>query len=206
MRVVDIGANIGFLSMLAASRVGSTGRVLAVEPNPSNGRLLMASRAANRFEHIDLLMTAAGQNLLPMALYVESSNGQVGDAGESAEAILQASELVPVVRLDPILANWGSVDFVKIDIEGAEHMALGGCIEMLRRHHPIILSEFCPPALAHVSGSSGIAYLRFLLDLGYSLAVVGPDQTPVTTRDPDMILEAYRQQSSDHIDILAVPE
>src|SRR5947209_7574027 len=68
MAVVDIGANIGYLTMLLASLVDQSGLVIAVEPNPENVRLLEASRRANGFAHIAVLEVAAGRHTGLLAL------------------------------------------------------------------------------------------------------------------------------------------
>ncbi|MBV9812943.1 MAG: FkbM family methyltransferase, partial [Acetobacteraceae bacterium] len=62
MGVIDVGANIGYFTMLAASLVGSTGYVIAIEPNPDNAKLLEASRRANGFSHVTVCQTAAGRD------------------------------------------------------------------------------------------------------------------------------------------------
>ena len=60
MGVIDLGANIGFFTMLAASLVGAEGTVLAVEPNLANVRMIEASRRANGFGHVSIAACGAG--------------------------------------------------------------------------------------------------------------------------------------------------
>jgi predicted methyltransferase len=75
MTVIDVGANIGFYSLLAASIVGTDGYVLAVEPNVQNVRLLEASRRVNSFGQLIVAYAAAGRNTGVLALNTSYSNG-----------------------------------------------------------------------------------------------------------------------------------
>src|SRR5438445_727917 len=61
MAAIDIGANIGYLTMLLATLVGPSGLVVAVEPNPENVKLLEASRRANGFDQVCVIAAAAGR-------------------------------------------------------------------------------------------------------------------------------------------------
>ena len=73
MHVIDIGANIGYFTMLSASLAGGGGSVLAVEPNPRNARLLEASRRANGFDHVTLAQVAAGARTGLLVLHVHGA-------------------------------------------------------------------------------------------------------------------------------------
>ena len=73
---VDIGANIGWFSLLAASLVGPTGRVIAIEPNPRNVALLRQSAKDNGFDNIDVVTVALGERRGAAALETDGSNGR----------------------------------------------------------------------------------------------------------------------------------
>jgi FkbM family methyltransferase len=204
MRVVDIGANIGYFSMLSASLVGHTGRVLSVEPNVENGRLLAASRDANAFTQIEILLTAVGDRTDVLSLSGSSSNGTTASvfSGQS----LEIKRLVPCVRLDDILQGWDRVDFVKIDIEGAEYRALNGMIKTLQQFRPTIISEFNPSLIGWISSVRPEDYLAFLFSLGYTISVITPEGTLVERgQDVAAIMHDVNTFDGDHIDFLAQP-
>ena len=73
---VDIGANIGWFSLLAASLVGPAGKVVAVEPNPWNVALLGQSVKENGFDNIEILAVALAEEAGAVALETDGSNGQ----------------------------------------------------------------------------------------------------------------------------------
>jgi FkbM family methyltransferase len=206
MHAVDIGANIGYFAMLCARLVGGAGRVTAVEPNPRNVRLLEASRRANGFEHVTIVQMAAGRDIGLLALNASDSNGTTSALRTGIDAVLDA-DMVPCLPLDAVLATARPVDFIKVDVEGAEYNALLGCVDAIRRHRPVIVSEFSPNLMPGISGISGAEYLRWLTDLGYGLSVIEPDGSLAAAgKDAARVLEHYSASGSDHIDIAAIPD
>ena len=205
MNVLDLGANIGFFSLLAASLVGPSGHVQAVEPNPVNVRLLEASRRANAFDQLSVLQVAASSEHGLLVLHTSYSNGTTAGLPDDVAAVLNA-HTVPALRLDDVLPAARPISLVKIDVEGAEYLALRGCEAMLRRDRPPIVSEFSPGLLSGISGIEGEDYLRWLAGLGYSLSVLRPDGTlDHAGADTALVMRLYEARGSDHIDILAEP-
>ena len=205
MNVLDLGANIGFFALLAASLVGQSGHVLAVEPNPANARLLEASRRANGFDQISILQVAAAREHGLLVLHTAYSNGTTAGLPDSVAAVLNA-QTVPALRLDDVLPAGRPVGLVKIDVEGAEYLALCGCEAMLRRDRPPIISEFSPGLMPGISGVEGEDYLRWLTGLGYTLSVLRPDGSlDHAGDDTALVMRLYQARGSDHIDILAEP-
>lgn len=204
MNVIDIGANIGFFSMLAASMVGPNGRVLAVEPNGSNVRLLEASRRANRFYNIDVAFLALTDTTSVLVLNAGESNGTTSTP-EGAAEVMQARTLVPAVPLDSLVGERWKTDFIKIDVEGAEMKALSGATSLLRRDKPIIVSEFSPGALRQYSGVTGKDYLEFIIGFGYEVSVIERDGSWTSCGDDvEKIMGIFTRRLIDHIDIIAM--
>ena len=204
MRVIDIGANIGYFTMLAASLVGPEGRVLAIEPNPRNVRLLEASRRANRFDHVAVAQTAAGRDTGVLILNTSFSNGTTSTPPDELAQLLSA-ETVACLRIDSLVGIDDTVDLIKVDVEGAEFNALLGGEATIRRCHPFIISEFSPGMMPGISNISGEDYLHWLIGLGYDLAVVEPDGSLTEVRsDVGAIMRIYDERMTDHIDIAAV--
>ena len=203
MNIVDIGANIGWFTMLAASRVGPTGHVLAVEPNPLNARMLEASRQANGFQHVSLLPVAAGLRNGAVALHRTYSNGST----TSLDRVdVLGAEIVPVLRLDDVLGDEHCpVAVVKVDVEGAEALALGGMERTLRRDRPVIVSEFSPNMMPGLSSITAEDYVAWLQGLGYRLGIIRTDGAVDACTTPRDALDGHRQSGVDHIDLIAEP-
>lgn len=201
MSVIDIGANIGFFSMLSRSIVGHSGKVLSVEPNTYNARMIEASRLVNSFENVRVLLTAASDQTGILTLHTEYSNGSVANIKDVDE--VWNSVLVPAIVLDDIVGD-GDVNFIKIDIEGNEPAAMRGLTSTIERCKPFIVSEFTAKSLA----DGPVAYLQFFLARGYKLGVIkrtGDYGIINCGDDVGKVMSLFSEDGTDHIDIVAIP-
>jgi FkbM family methyltransferase len=204
MTVLDIGANIGYFTFLAASRVGSSGRVWAIEPNRRNVSFLLATRARNEFGHVEIIQAAASDRweVLTLSLGCASSNSTA--LRTHGTEPVHFAEPVMALPLTACLPDSQRVDMIKIDVEGAEGKALGGMLDILDRDRPIVFSEFTPSTLPAISRISPGEYLSIFKKRGYSLAVLeksGPRSLSV-----EALLEHAAAVAVDsHLDILAEP-
>ena len=205
MGVIDIGANIGYFTMLSARLVGPAGHVLAVEPNPLNARMIEASRTMNGFSHVTVLQAAAGRQVGMLGLNTSHSNGTTSTLEDTGAAMLEA-RTVPCLPLDAVVPGDRPVGLIKVDVEGAEYNALSGCLGIIRRDRPVIVSEFSPGMLEGISGVSGETYLGWLQGLGYGISVIEADGSLISSNgDPEAVMAIYRARVTDHIDIVAQP-
>jgi FkbM family methyltransferase len=197
MVVVDLGANVGFYTLLAAARVGAEGQVLAFEPAPENVALLARSLEANGFEQVTLVAKACAEENGRARLFLSrTAKGlhTIGAAGAGWDAIE-----VETLRLDDFLGDSAAeVDLLKIDIEGAELRALAGMPQLLASARRLrILTELNPGALA-ASGASAEAYLRPLLSYGFTIrAAVDEAAGTVTHPSPEEVLEWCARRPSE---------
>ena len=206
MRVLDIGANIGFFSLLSASLVGKNGAVFAVEPNMKNCRFIQASKDLNNFTNISIMQFAAHSSSGVLSNNSSFSNGTTSRPSLNLD-ILMTSNLVAAIQLDNIKDFDNGIDLIKVDVEGAEYNALLGAKELISKHRPIIITEFSPGAMPNISGVNGLTYLKFICSFGYELNVLNTDCTiHKYGQDAEGVLKAYNSVNVDHIDILAVPK
>lgn len=171
--VVDIGANIGYFTMLMARAVGPGGRVHAFEPVSENADLLERSVAENRFgDRVVIHRTALGNvpgaaALATLALAAGSQNsGGSFLAGAADVPSGHEKRIVAVSRLDDIVFG-DRVSLVKIDVEGAEPLVFDGASGLLKRDAPWILSEINAVQLRRVSGATPRELIRLMDGLGY---------------------------------------
>ncbi|MEA2234438.1 MAG: hypothetical protein QOD83_4254 [Solirubrobacteraceae bacterium] len=139
----DVGANIGFFTILGARLVGPGGRVVAFEPVPSCARAVAHNIALNGFWHAQIREEAVGAAGGRARLLVvgEASWSHLESTGRHAD-VRQEIE-VTVVSIDELVAA-GTIpppDVLKIDIEGAELQAIEGMRGVLERHRPAIVCE-----------------------------------------------------------------
>jgi FkbM family methyltransferase len=204
MRVLDIGASIGYFSLLAASLVAPNGFVYSWEPSPANVKMLYASQLVNAFSNMEIMQAAAAEKTSLLKYFRAFSNGNVAEvAGARSEDILSA-ETVMGLRIDDFVSPDIRIEFVKIDVEGYEFKALNGALKTIERSRPVIVSEFSPESLQHASGVSGRQYLEFLAQLGYDIFVL-TDAGPVAASSDEVLLR-FEQSGTDHIDMLLRPK
>jgi FkbM family methyltransferase len=203
MGVLDLGANIGYFSLLAASLVGAEGFVQSWEPAAANVRALCASRAINAFDNIEVVQAAAAEKNGLLQYFRNSLNGSVAATEDTDPNNMFQADTVMGLRIDDFVSPNAHIGFVKIDVEGYEFKALVGGRKMIERCRPIIISEFAPPNLQESSGVSGREYLEFFLSLGYDISSV--TRSHVKPGNVDEILARFEESGSDHIDILLLP-
>ena len=135
MTVIDVGANIGYFTLLAARCVGPWGRVIAIEPHPVNHALLSATVAENQLAQVTTLQiglaerTGVGQiSMADQAKFPNRTATMVYEQEPSAVP-------VPVRCLDDCVKEWEikSIDLLKIDVDGFETRIIAGAQETLRR-------------------------------------------------------------------------
>jgi len=206
MSVLDVGANVGPHTLHAASIVGANGYVLAVEPNLKNVRLLEASRRLNGFDWVNVVQVAAGRNVGILVLNATDSNGTTSEVPEALGNLMH-SETVASVPLDILIPPERKIDFIKLDIEGAEYNALVGLQKTIHRCRPIIVCEYSPGLTLDISGVEGVEYLRWFIERDYQLGVIEKDGTTSEAGvDCEFVMAKHRNRGTDHIDIIAQPK
>jgi FkbM family methyltransferase len=164
--VVDVGANVGIYTLESAILVGSTGRVISIEPAPTNARSLQKNIELNRLTNVTLFEVAAGDTVCSAKLSL-ASGGNLG-MFSLATAGDDTSCNVEVRRIDDLIEQSGvnSVSLMKMDIEGSEYRGLRGAIRTLRRFRPVILIELNEEALRSCQSSIN-EVIELLAELDY---------------------------------------
>jgi FkbM family methyltransferase len=164
MTVVDVGANLGYYSLLASRLVGPSGRVVALEPNSENCRLLLSSLRLNDITNVQLLPVAA--DTATGWAYYSTHVGSNGGLIEDGELLSHPGTIVPTFRLDELVE--GPVGFLKMDVEGAEGRVVRGATRIIERDRPIVTTELKDEMLRRVSGTTVAEYLGYFEKLGYT--------------------------------------
>jgi FkbM family methyltransferase len=145
MTVLDIGAHHGFYTLLASRKVGPAGRVLAVEASPRERGKLDLHLRINRCKNVQVESRGLGEAEADGELYLVKGS-QSGCNSLRKPEVSDSAEVIPVRigRLDNVLRDRQieKVDFVKLDVEGAELSVLKGAPQLLmNRPRPAILAE-----------------------------------------------------------------
>jgi FkbM family methyltransferase len=153
--VFDLGANVGYYSMIASFNTGPQGRVFAVEPLPRNLAFLKRHLALNRIGNVTVIEAAVADRsgTVRFAEDASTSRGRIGDQGALEVASIALDDWIDGGRLP-------APDLLKIDIEGAELLALQGARKILAAKHP-------PIFLSTHNGKVHKDCLELLVALGY---------------------------------------
>jgi FkbM family methyltransferase len=142
MTFYDVGANMGFFSVIAARRVGPGGRVRSFEPVPGSARTLRHNAALNAAENIDVVEAAVGAHPGRAALAVTAESVQAHLAEIDTHVPAVETIEVEVTSIDAeVAAGRPAPDLVKIDVEGAELTVLEGMLTTLEEHAPFVICE-----------------------------------------------------------------
>ena len=163
---VDVGANLGHFSVVAAALVGDSGKVVAFEPDPANFKLLCASSDMNQFgSRIQAVQAGLSDYASDGLLYLSQDN--MGDhqiyAGEGDRESLPIELLNGADFLAPLIPQ---LDLLKVDTQGSEYQVMTGLMPLLKKQAKTlrIIIELTPFSLRE-SGASG----RLLIELMASL-------------------------------------
>ena len=176
MVVLDIGAHSGYFSALFSGLVGPSGRVLAFEPHPATYDLLCHNLAVWGCRNTTAVQKAISGNSGEGQFFEMTSPGthSLFNVSEHSWFQMRRELRVECTTVDRALAEFGvtTVDFIKMDIEGAESRALTGMSETIARSRQLMLVlEFNEQTLA-AAGKSPEEFIRQVKDLGFNLKVI----------------------------------
>ena len=177
---LDVGANIGEVSLFAAKRVGEAGSVLAFEPVASTAERLRRNLALNDLRNVKVIEMGISDQVREQQLYVSAASfddgSRHGGLGTLYASGARSSPVgaVKLTTLDALLsAGWiGRVDGIKLDIEGAELPALVGARQVLKSFRPWLVVEIGKETCA-AAGYEPREIFDFLAALDYAAHLIG---------------------------------
>lgn len=159
---VDVGANIGLMSIFTAECVGDEGKVLAFEAHPNTSELLMQNIQLNSLSNIEVKQYALGSIEGKTNIY---DNWQVNRGGASLVVKTKDSVAyeIEVKKLDTVFPEGITPKAIKIDVEGFELEVLKGAAETIRKHKPVLIVELSENrSNAHDSSAELISFIKSL--------------------------------------------
>ncbi len=171
MNVINIGANIGYFTLLAARQVGPQGKVFAFEPFPKTVELLQKNIDANGYSNVEVI---------PMAVSSKSGIAKLALKSDTAHNFLTENTLefqtidVPITTIDEYTKNY-KTDFIIMDAEGYEPLILDGMAETLVKNpHIQIITEYNPYTL-EIAGNTGENFIKKIEHMGFIISIVGSE-------------------------------
>jgi FkbM family methyltransferase len=189
---LNVGANVGYFSILMAELTGKSGFVHAFEPNPEVVRCFKKNISLRGIQNIQLREIAVGNKNGLKTLYLNKRN--YGDSrtfnpmktNVGGDYVVQGFEkkiqkrIVPIRKLDSIVQS--RVDVVLIDTQGSDHLVIRGMSKIIKKHSPKILTEFVPGWINDL-GEDPISVLEEYASYGYE---IGSDDLPLSEHPEPM--------------------
>lgn len=162
---VDVGANIGYYTLVAARCVGAAGQVIAYEPDADNFALLQANLALNQLPQVKAFRCALSDKNAAGQLFLSEDN--FGDHRIYDSPGMRECRAITLVNGAEHLGQQTTrIDFLKVDTQGSEFFVLQGLWPLLEKNraHMRMIVELCPYGIRH-SGACGHDLVRLLEEL-----------------------------------------
>jgi len=201
--VLDLGANIGYYTLIFAKLVGEEGRVYAFEPDPDNFTLLKKNVEVNGYRNVVLVQRAIANKTSKMNLYLSADNKgdhRIYDPNERRKVIE-----IEAIKLDDYFRKYnGCPDFIKMDIQGAERLAIDGMSGLLHKTRRLKLTtEFCPLMLES-SGTRPEDYLKCLVSYGFEFYNINERKQKVERVSVSGLLTLYSAEKKNYTNLLCI--
>ena len=169
---VDVGANIGYYTLLAADQMGEEGFIAAFEPDPDNYALLQKNLQHNQFSQVDAVSAGLSEHDSDGELFLSDTNfgdHQIYDAGEG-----RVSRSIRLIHgANYLQGKIPHIDLLKIDTQGAESKVIAGLLPLLQKsgNKLTMIIEFWPYGLRQ-SGSSAHQLVDMLSGLNLPISII----------------------------------
>jgi FkbM family methyltransferase len=174
---IDVGANIGYYTLLAAGKVGPKGRVHSVECSPDTLILLRENVRRNQLENVDIYPVAASNVRGELTLNVSAIGLSLFSLHSNWPTLARSSDTVKVPSMPVDELVHSPVDVVKIDAEGADLDVLKGMSRLLSENKSVsVIVEWAPPLMAE-AGKDPFELPRWLQEAGFTIISVLEEST-----------------------------
>jgi len=203
--VIDIGANIGYYTLIFARLVGTQGKVFAFEPELNNFELLKKNITINGYENVTTINKAASNKIGKQELYLFEYN----KAGHSLLNPEKGNDVktttIDTTTLDDYFKKLDfNVDFIKMDIEGAEAKALQHMSTIITSNKNIILMTEFFPYMLKKSGIEPEEYLNLLTNYGFNIFHMEKKNRKLVPIDAKSLLKQFNIKKENRTNLLCI--
>jgi FkbM family methyltransferase len=199
---VDLGANVGLYSILMAKQVGNEGEVYSFEPGKIAYCLMKANIEINQLDNITPINVAVSDKSGLGKLFVcgtGDSDNTLGDTSNPNDVRAQID--IDLVALDDYFKG-KKIDFIKMDIQGSEYLALKGANRILKNNpHIKILMEYCPHSLIDM-GVSPAEFLNYVRSIGFDIELLSESSPTRLISDNELIDLVGPGKKYSYVDVL----
>lgn len=196
--VVDAGANIGFFTMQLAKAVGDKGKVIAIEPDERNFKYLKRNIELNGYKNIIPVMKAVSNENTVMRFYQtesQTANTLVAQEGatETEIEVISLDSFLPTINVDHI-------DFMKIDTDGSEPLAMKGMVDTIKNSPDfVMLAEYMPSNVRRYY-EDPMMFLTVAEECGLKLeTIIDTESGPIENQDIEVMKDLADDENYDLI-------
>jgi FkbM family methyltransferase len=178
---IDVGAQMGYLSLAMATSAGRTTLVHAFEPEDINAARFRENMALNNIENVQLHREAVSNIEGTLHLFLsKTANAGTHSTLYNERTVTEESIQIPATTLDAFAraTNLPRLDLIKVDVEGAEFEVIQGADSVLRTYRPRVILELCD-RLQIERGLSSRQIKEFMVERHYSAYTIADDGTPI---------------------------
>lgn len=201
--ILDIGANIGYFTLLFSKLAGKRGKVFAFEPDLENFTLLEQNVNENKLKNIVLVKKAVSNTTGKIKLFLDEENKGDHKIYNSYDG--RKSITIESIRLDDYFKDYkGKIDFIKMDIQGAEGLAAAGMLDLLKKQKNItIISEYWPHGL-HKAGVNPPNYLKLLKKNNFRLLQLHESTGSVTPLNENKLYKDCTIENKKYTNLICI--
>lgn len=199
--VLDVGANIGYYTLIFAKLVGKNGKVFSFEPDPTNFDLLTKNVKINGYENVILVRKALSYKTGKTNLFLSNTNAgdhMIVDTKENRDTV----EIEMTTGDDYFRDFSEQLNFIKMDVQGAEIDALRGMSSLLQKINDIkIMIEFAPKWLKNF-GYDPLKLLNYLREYDFKLFEIDNDRKKIISVNSKILIKNIRQKGKNEVNLL----
>lgn len=186
MRVLDIGANMGLYTEITSKIVRDKGHVFAFEPEPYNFEILSKLISSKKLSNVTPLQLALSNKPGEMKLYIDDVNPGNHSFAQTNLYLGSNHYEVQTKTLDELKSVIGKIDFIKIDVQGAEGLVFEGAKQFLEDNKKIsILLEYWPSGLEHMQ-TDHLKFIEQFYKKGFKVWVLNKGTKPESASFKDI--------------------
>lgn len=198
---IDVGANIGYYTLLLAKIVGSSGKVIAFEAEPRNFEILKKNVEENHFENVIVEKKAVSEKSGVVKFFIgEDSSTE----NQLFKPDVKHSEIeVESISIDEYLQDKDiKVDFIKMDIQGSEPLVIEGMRKTIEKNKNLkLMMEWWPDAIKKYNIKPD-KHLQELVSLGFNIFEIDDNKGTITKTDVNSLMKKYPNEELEDVNLL----
>jgi len=203
--VLDLGANIGYYTLIFAKLVGKQGKVYAFEPDPNNFKLLQKNIEVNNYTNVELIQKAVSDKNGKATMYIveeHPAGNRLFDAHDKAD---RNTIEVKTIRLDDFFNNDNhEINFIKMDVEGTENKVIAGMPLILRKTKKLKMMVEFAPTLIKESGIDPRQFFQPFLDNNFQIFHINKRKKQIQPTTIEKLVTKFTPEKGSHVNLLLV--